>query len=80
MIRSRIRTRHHGRMELRVLGPLLVQREGALRSPGGRQERLLLAVLVAGLGEVVSTDRIASALWTEPSRPSSKKSIQALGS
>jgi DNA-binding SARP family transcriptional activator len=49
-------------VQVRVLGPLEVSRDGRLWSPGGPKERKLLAVLVLHLGEVVSVDAIADAV------------------
>src|SRR5215470_14814915 len=64
-------------MQLRVLGPLQVERDGQSLSPGGPKERRLLAVLVARLSEVVSLDTITDVLWDGAPPRSSVKSIQA---
>ena len=50
-------------MQLRVLGPLQVSSADRVWSPGGPKERRLLAILVLHLGEVVSVEALAEALW-----------------
>ena len=50
-------------MQLRVLGPLQVRVGDRVWSPGGPKERRLLAILALHLGEVVSVDALAEALW-----------------
>jgi YVTN family beta-propeller protein len=60
--------------EFRVLGPLEVRENGHPLELGGGKQRALLAVLLLGGGETVSTDRLIDALWgeTPPARaPSS---------
>lgn len=64
-------------MQVRVLGPLQVCRAGRVWSPGGPKERRLLAVLVIRLGQVVSVDALAEALWDGAPPPSAVKSVQA---
>jgi DNA-binding SARP family transcriptional activator len=64
-------------VQVRVLGPFEVSRDGRLWSPGGPKERKLLAVLVVHLGEVVSVDAIAEALWDGAPPRSAVKSVQA---
>src|SRR5829696_2633691 len=65
-------------MRIAVLGPLEVRddRGAAVEIPGAK-ERLLLAVLAADAGRVVSTDRITEALWNGDAPPSARKSLQA---
>jgi YVTN family beta-propeller protein len=46
-----------------VLGPLQVSRSGVLLGLGGRQQRAVLALLVADDGVPVSVGRLADALW-----------------
>jgi DNA-binding SARP family transcriptional activator/WD40 repeat protein len=65
-------------MRIAVLGPLEVRDDGGapVEIPGAK-ERLLLAVLAADAGRVVSTDRITEALWNGDAPPSARKSLQA---
>ena len=64
-------------MQVRVLGPLQVCRDGRVWSPGGPKERRLLAILVIRLGQVVSVDALAEALWDGAPPRSAVKSVQA---
>jgi hypothetical protein len=50
-------------VQVRVLGPLQVNLDGRVWSPGGPKERRLLAILVLHIGEVVSVDALAEAPW-----------------
>lgn len=50
-------------MEFTVLGPLEATVEGAAVALGGLKARTLLALLVMHRNTVVSTDRLAAALW-----------------
>jgi DNA-binding SARP family transcriptional activator len=50
-------------LELRLLGPVEAEREGALVTLGGSKPRALLAVLALDPGRVVSVDRLIEALW-----------------
>jgi predicted ATPase/DNA-binding SARP family transcriptional activator len=56
---------HDGCMDLlvRILGPVLVEGPGLERAPLGPKPRLVLGVLAAHRGEVVSIDRLCDALW-----------------
>lgn len=61
-----------------VLGPLEVRaRSGDLVELGPPQRRMVLAVLLAETGLVVSTDRIMQAIWGEDTDPSHITSLQA---
>ena len=50
-------------MEVRVLGPLEVDRGGDRLDLGGRKQRSVLAVLVLHARQVISPDRLADAVW-----------------
>jgi predicted ATPase/DNA-binding SARP family transcriptional activator len=52
-----------GGLELRVLGPVEVARGGRAIAIGGPKPRLVLAMLAARRGSVVSTDRLCDELW-----------------
>ena len=51
------------KLEVRLLGPIEAERDGALVSLGGQKPRTLLAVLALEPGRVVSVDRLVEALW-----------------
>jgi predicted ATPase/DNA-binding SARP family transcriptional activator len=48
---------------VRILGPVVVEGPGLERAPLGPKPRLVLGVLAAHRGEVVSIDRLCDALW-----------------
>ena len=52
-------------MEYRILGPLEVFHAGIPIEVGGPRHRKLLAVLLVNAGDVVSSERLISALWGE---------------
>jgi YVTN family beta-propeller protein len=65
-------------MEFRLLGPLeVLGDDGAAIDLGGRQQRLLVAVLLLHANEVVSVDRLVDALWRDQPPASAVKSVQA---
>src|SRR5436189_210614 len=52
-----------GELEFRILGSLEVTRGGSPVPLGSRKQRMLLGVLLLRVGEPVSTDALADALW-----------------
>jgi predicted ATPase/DNA-binding SARP family transcriptional activator len=58
-------------LDIRVLGSIELVRHGKPIPIGGPKPRLALALLVAHLGSVVSTDRICDELWgnSQPANP-----------
>src|SRR5204862_177101 len=52
-------------LEILLLGPLEVRRDGVALRLGGAKPRALLANLALNLGVAVSTDRIVDDLWGE---------------
>ncbi len=58
-------------LQLRVLGSVEAHRSGQLITIGGPKPRLLLAMLLAARGSVVSTDRLCEELWgdDQPAHP-----------
>lgn len=50
-------------MELGVLGPLVVRRDGRDEALGGPRQRALLAILLLRANETVSRDRLIDGLW-----------------
>ena len=64
-------------MDFRLLGPLEVyDDDGDQVELGGRQQRLVLAMLLLHPNEVVSVDRLIDALWGERSPASAVKNVQ----
>ncbi|MBA3327191.1 MAG: AfsR/SARP family transcriptional regulator [Solirubrobacterales bacterium] len=65
-------------MQVRILGSLevQVQTHGEPLALGGRRQRVLVALLALHANSVVSTDRIADALWGEDPPPTSATSVQ----
>jgi DNA-binding SARP family transcriptional activator len=63
-------------VEFRVLGPLEVLDAGRPLDLGAPRQRALLAVLLLNANEVVSTDRIAEALWPDGIPRTAVKAIQ----
>ncbi|HZD74940.1 MAG TPA: helix-turn-helix domain-containing protein, partial [Actinomycetota bacterium] len=58
-------------MEIALLGPLVVTRDGRPLELGGAQPRLLLALLALDPGRVVGADRLVDGIWGAhlPSEP-----------
>ena len=50
-------------LEVRLLGPIEVERDGEAIALGGQKPRTLFAVLALEPGRVVSVDRLVEALW-----------------
>jgi len=64
-------------MDFRVLGPLEVyDDEGRAVELGGRQQRLVLAMLLLHPNEVVSVDRLIDVVWGERTPASAVKNVQ----
>ena len=63
--------------EFRILGPLDVRENGQPVDVGGGKQRALLAVLLLGGNEIVSTDRLIDALWGENPPASAPNSLHA---
>ncbi|WP_431977489.1 BTAD domain-containing putative transcriptional regulator [Micromonospora haikouensis] len=51
---------------LEVMGPLRVRRSGVELDPGPRQQRLVVALLLAHAGRTVPVGEIVDALWEDP--------------
>jgi len=63
-------------VEFRILGPLEVYEGGNAIPLGGRNQRVLLALLLLNAGEVVSTDRLMDGLWGEEPPRTASTSLQ----
>jgi WD40 repeat protein/DNA-binding SARP family transcriptional activator/energy-coupling factor transporter ATP-binding protein EcfA2 len=64
-------------LSFRVLGPLEIERDGRVVAVGGPKERLVLAVLIAGTGTVVSVDALVDAVWGERPPRTAERTIHA---
>jgi predicted ATPase/DNA-binding SARP family transcriptional activator len=65
------------RVEVNVLGPLEVRRNGSPVSINGLKRRQLLAVLIAAGGVEVSADRLGEALWEEEPPETARATLQS---
>ncbi|MGZ4309343.1 MAG: BTAD domain-containing putative transcriptional regulator [Gaiellaceae bacterium] len=65
------------RVAVSVLGPLECRIGDRVVVVGSRKQRAILAVLALGAPEVVSSDRLISALWGEDAPASAKNSLEA---
>jgi YVTN family beta-propeller protein len=66
-------------MDFRILGPLEVAREdGGSIGLEGRQQRVVLAMLLLHANEVVSVDQLIDVLWGERPPTSAVKTVQIL--
>ena len=63
-------------LEVRLLGPIEVERGGEPVALGGQKPRALLAVLALDPGRVVSVDRLVEALWPGDPPDSAPHAIQ----
>ena len=61
-------------LRLRVFGAVEAWRDGVPQAIGGPKPRLLLAVLLARRGAVVSTDRLCEELWGDE-QPASPRAV-----
>ncbi|MEV0355200.1 BTAD domain-containing putative transcriptional regulator [Nocardia sp. NPDC050697] len=64
-------------MEFEVLGALRVRHAGGAVALGSRAQRVLLSVLLARAGSVVSTDRLIQALWGERPPPTALRTLHS---
>lgn len=62
--------------EIKVLGPLTVVAPDGPRDPGGETPRLLLALLAADVGRVVTYGRLTEGLWGESPPATARKTLQ----
>jgi DNA-binding SARP family transcriptional activator/tetratricopeptide (TPR) repeat protein len=64
------------RVEIRLLGPLEAVRDGAIVALGGTKQRAVLALLALNSGQVVSSDRLVSALWGDEPPSTAATAVQ----
>jgi DNA-binding SARP family transcriptional activator len=60
-----------------VLGPLAVERGGAVETVTGRRVQTLLGVLVLSVNHAVSADRLADLVWPEGVPPTGMNALQS---
>jgi DNA-binding SARP family transcriptional activator len=64
------------RLEIRLLGPLEVEREGTPLALGGPKPRALLSALALEVGRVVSVDSLVESLWPGHAPDTASHAIQ----
>ena len=64
-------------VEVRVLGPLEVLRDGQVISLSSPKPRLLLAILVSHANQVLSVDRLVDVLWLGQPPPTAVAVVQS---
>jgi DNA-binding SARP family transcriptional activator/energy-coupling factor transporter ATP-binding protein EcfA2 len=64
-------------MEVRVLGSLRVRNGSGTAVTLGAKERLILALLVARLGQVVTVDELIDTLWPQDPPRTARRTLQA---
>jgi DNA-binding SARP family transcriptional activator/WD40 repeat protein len=64
------------RYRVRVLGPISVDGPDGPLDPGGGKPRLLLSLVVAAAGSVVSTERLIDGLWGDDPPATARKTVQ----
>ena len=65
-----------GRLDVRLLGPVAVSRDGDLLPLRGGKGKAVLALLALRAGDVVSADALVEALWGELPPPTSRTGLQ----
>lgn len=63
-------------MEVRLLGPIAIEGNGAKATLGGSQRRAVVALLALAEGRVVSVDALVEALWGERPPPTAVNTVQ----
>ena len=64
-------------MRLRVLGPVRAGDETRPVDLGGRQQRLVLALLTSRANQAVSMDRLVEDIWGTEAPASARKAVEA---
>lgn len=67
----------HAHLRFRILGPLEVRGEGDVVRLTARKQQILLAVLLCGVNEPVSKDRIVHELWPESVPASAAENLRS---
>ena len=63
------------RMEIRVLGPMEIHRDGVGVSPGGLKQRTVLGLLVAARGKPVSTDALIEGVYGDDAAAGARRTL-----
>lgn len=64
-------------VEFRVLGPVQVRTAGRPMALGDRKQRLVLAILLLEVNQLVPVERLVDLLWPEVPPPSARRTLQA---
>src|SRR5262249_57010002 len=64
-------------MRVRLLGPIDVVVDGAVRTVSGLRRKAVLATLALHAGDIVSTDRLADILRGEDAPPTAQNTLQS---
>ena len=64
-------------MRVRLLGPVDVVADGAVRTVSGLRRKAVLATLALHAGEIVSTDRLAHVVWGDGAPPTGLNTLQS---
>jgi DNA-binding SARP family transcriptional activator/class 3 adenylate cyclase len=75
-VASAVLTEGRPQVEIGVLGPVQVVREGVTVTVGAAKQRMILAALALRLGEVVSVDALIDTLWGEKPPATATKALQ----
>ena len=63
-------------MDFRILGPLVLSREGRPLDLGGHRQKVLICLLLLHANEVMSAERIIDVLWGEAAPATARKALQ----
>ena len=64
-------------MRVRLLGPVDVMVDGAVRTVSGLRRKAVLATLALHVGEIISTDRLADIVWGDAAPPTALNTLQS---
>jgi DNA-binding SARP family transcriptional activator len=64
-------------MQVRLLGPVDAVARGEPQPVRGLRRKAVLAVLALHAGDIVSTDRLANAVWNGAAPPTSVNTLQS---
>ena len=64
-------------MRVRLLGPVDVMVDGAVRTVSGLRRKAVLATLALHVGEIISTDRLVDIVWGDAAPPTALNTLQS---